>query len=40
MFLEEKYNIEQKNQDYTNFILKVLPQYVELKDRKKLKEEI
>ncbi len=40
MFLDEKYNIEKNKQDCTNFVLKVLPQYLELKERKKFKEEI
>lgn len=40
MFLDKKYYIEKRKQDYTKFVLKVLPQYLELKDRKKLKEEI
>lgn len=40
MFLDEKYKIEENKQNYTNFIFKVLPQYLELNDRKKLKEEI
>ena len=40
MFLEEKYNVEKNKQDCTDFVLKVLPKYLELKDRKKLREEI
>ena len=40
MFLDIKYNLEKNKQECTNFVLKVLPQYLELKERKKLKEEI
>ena len=40
MFLDIKYNLEKNKQECTNFVLKVLPQYLELKDRKKFKEEI
>lgn len=40
MFLQGKYKVEENKQDCTNFVLKVIPQYLELKERKKLKEEI
>lgn len=40
MFLEEKYDIPIKKQECTKFILKALPGYLDLKERKKLKEQI
>lgn len=40
MFFEKKYYLEKKEQDCTNFVLKALPQYLALKERKRLKDEI
>ena len=40
MLLEEKYKIPLNKQDCTKFVFKVLPEYLELKERKKLKEQI
>lgn len=38
LFWEEKYNVFEKNQDCTSFVFKVLPQYLDLQERKKIKD--
>ncbi len=38
LFWEEKYNVLEKNQDCTSFVFKVLPQYLDLQERKKIKD--
>ena len=38
LFMNEKYYLEEKNQDYTKFIFKVLPQYMDFNERKRFRD--